>query len=166
MLSRLLPIVIRKLGPGASPVVQKKVLEILSHANKRTRALPALRLPLHELAELYAGEGGRSGCRGGRSGPFEVACGNGWALGRPAGVPRCCRPTPRPHSCSTLPPTCLSPAAPAAPETGVMARNFAVVYLEQAVARAPPAERFAEARTPDCLPGLAGVERLHVMWRA
>lgn len=32
-----------------------QVLEILSHANKRTRALPALRLPLKELAELYAG---------------------------------------------------------------------------------------------------------------
>ena len=29
-----------------------------------------------------------------------------------------------------------------------MARNFAVVYLEQAVARAPPAERFAEASLP------------------
>lgn len=26
-----------------------------------------------------------------------------------------------------------------------MARNFAIVYLEQAVARAPPADRFAEA---------------------
>ena len=102
VLSRLLPIVIGKLGPSASPAVQKKVgqlgvlstarssrargppacahahmaagqhsprqsnaqffsprsfqvLEILSHANKRTRALPALRLPLKELAELYAG---------------------------------------------------------------------------------------------------------------
>jgi hypothetical protein len=32
-----------------------------------------------------------------------------------------------------------------------MARNFAVVYLEQAVARAPPAERFAEASLPACL---------------
>ena len=35
-----------------------------------------------------------------------------------------------------------------------MARNFAVVYLEQAVARAPPAERFAQASSlsVDCLP--------------
>lgn len=55
VLSRLLPIVIGKLGPAASPLVQKKVLEILSHVNKRTRALPTLRLPLRELAVLYAG---------------------------------------------------------------------------------------------------------------
>lgn len=55
MLSKLLPIVIGKLGAGASPAVQKKVLEILSHCNKRTRSLPALRLPLRELAVLYAG---------------------------------------------------------------------------------------------------------------
>ena len=34
----------------------------------------------------------------------------------------------------------------AAPGTGPMARSFAVVYLEQAVARAPNAERFSEAR--------------------
>lgn len=85
MLSKLLPIVIGKLGPGASPALQKKVLEILSHANKRVRAVPALRLPLHALAQLYAAEG-----------------------------------------------------------TGAMARNFAVVYLEQAVTRAPPQERFDE----------------------
>ncbi|PRW21127.1 proteasome-associated ECM29-like protein isoform X1 [Chlorella sorokiniana] len=88
VLSRLLPIVIGKLGPGASPAAQKKVLEILSHANKRTRALPTLRLPLRELAELYA-----------------------------------------------------------APGTAVMARSFAVVYLEQAVARAAPEERFAQLAT-------------------
>ena len=97
VISRLLPIVISKLGPGASPGVQKKVgagarsrvhclhhgssataaawdtlhkalcgpacarprrpqvLEILSHANKRTRALPQLQLPLRDLAALYAG---------------------------------------------------------------------------------------------------------------
>ncbi|EFN52702.1 hypothetical protein CHLNCDRAFT_138705 [Chlorella variabilis] len=74
VLSKLLPIVIGKLGAGASPAVQKKVLEILSHCNKRTRSLPALRLPLRELAVLYA-----------------------------------------------------------APGTGPMARNFAIVYLEQAL---------------------------------
>lgn len=61
VLSRLLPIVIGKLGPGASPAVQKKVLEILSHVNKRIRALPALRLPLHELATFYAGGWGEEG---------------------------------------------------------------------------------------------------------
>ena len=86
MLSKLLPIVIGKLGAGASPALQKKVLEILSHVNKRGRALPALRLPLHELAALYS-----------------------------------------------------------APGSGAMARNFAIVYMEQAVARAPPTDRFAEA---------------------
>ncbi len=56
MLSKLLPIVIGKLGPAASPALQKKVLEILAHVNKRIRPLPALRLPLPELAALYAGE--------------------------------------------------------------------------------------------------------------
>ena len=55
VLSKLLPIVIGKLGAGAGPALQKKVLDILSHVNKRTRALPALRLPLHELAAVYTG---------------------------------------------------------------------------------------------------------------
>lgn len=127
MLSKLLPLVIGQLGPSASPAKQRKVgwglcgrcalarrrahaqlapsnsrqqassdqpptaakqvLEILSHANKRTKAAPGLRLPLADLAALYA-----------------------------------------------------------APATAPMARNFAVVYLEQAVARATPAERYAQAR--------------------
>ena len=60
VLSKLLPIVIGKLGAGASPALQKKVLDILSHTNKRTRALPSLRLPLHELAAVYTG--GQAGC--------------------------------------------------------------------------------------------------------
>ena len=55
VLSKLLPIVIGKLGAGAGPALQKKVLDILSHVNKRTRALPTLRLPLHELAAVYIG---------------------------------------------------------------------------------------------------------------
>jgi hypothetical protein len=44
------------------------------------------------------------------------------------------------------------PMPNAAPGTGAMARNFAVVYLEQAVARALPAERFAEANLPGRAP--------------
>ncbi|PSC71704.1 proteasome-associated ECM29-like protein [Micractinium conductrix] len=94
VLSKLLPIVIGKLGPGAAPTVQKKVLEILSHVNKRLRALPAVQLPLKELAAIYA-----------------------------------------------------------APGTPPMARNFALVYLEQAVERAAPADRFAEL--PTMLTGLS-----------
>lgn len=31
-----------------------------------------------------------------------------------------------------------------------MARNFAIVYLEQAVSRAAPEERFAQARRSPC----------------
>lgn len=41
--------------------------------------------------------------------------------------------------------------ASAAPGTAVMARNFAIVYLEQAVGRAAPEERFTQAR-PSLLP--------------
>lgn len=41
--------------PLLCPSPLPQVLEILSHANKRVRALPTLRLPLQELAELYAG---------------------------------------------------------------------------------------------------------------
>lgn len=46
----------REQPPTPAPATtQLQVLEVLSHANKRTRALPQLKLPLHELAALYAG---------------------------------------------------------------------------------------------------------------
>lgn len=71
-----------------------QVLEILSHVNKRIKALPALQLPLHELVATYR-----------------------------------------------------------APDSGPMARNFALVYIETAAGRAPPAARFAEVRGgPTVLP--------------
>ncbi|KAK2079946.1 hypothetical protein QBZ16_002341 [Prototheca wickerhamii] len=52
LLVRLMPVVIRKLELG-QPAVQQKVLAILSHVNKRLKPLPAVQLPLRELAELY-----------------------------------------------------------------------------------------------------------------
>ena len=85
VLAKLLPAVIAKLA-GASPALQRKVLELLSHVNKRVKALPALQLPLHELVALFV----------------------------------------------------ASPAP--------LVRNFALVYLETTLARAPPAAGFAEVR--------------------
>uniref|UniRef100_A0A1D1ZQA1 Proteasome component Ecm29 N-terminal domain-containing protein n=1 Tax=Auxenochlorella protothecoides TaxID=3075 RepID=A0A1D1ZQA1_AUXPR len=52
LLVRLLPVVIKKLSLG-DPTVQKRVLAILSHVNKRIQPLPTLRLPLAELAGVY-----------------------------------------------------------------------------------------------------------------
>ncbi len=112
------------------------MLEILSHANKRTRALPALRLPLRELAELYAGEEAVW-----RKTVTSRLCGQafqGAARLLLLAVTTDLAPATAYHlSCPYL--------HAAAPGTAAMARNFAVVYLEQAVARAAPEERFTQA---------------------
>ena len=92
VLVRLLPVVIGKLRI-ADPGVQKKVLEILSHVNKRTKAAPKVQLPLPQLVALFA-----------------------------------------------------------APDSTPLQRNFALVYVEAAAARAPPAARLEQLG-----PLLAGV---------
>ncbi|GAB4815511.1 hypothetical protein N2152v2_002557 [Parachlorella kessleri] len=99
VLERLLPIVIGKLN-GAPVAVQKKVLEILAHVNKRVKALPSLQLPLHELVALYG-----------------------------------------------------------SPQAGPMARNFALVYIENAAGRATAQARFAEL--DGILKGLASRPAAH-----
>lgn len=71
-----------------------QVLEILSHVNKRIKALPALQLPLHELVASYTSA-----------------------------------------------------------QSGPMARNFALVYVENAAGRAPPEARFAQVRRQRQLEG-------------
>jgi len=53
VLVKLLPIVIAKLQ-AAGPAVQRKVLDILSHVNKRLQPLPQAQLPLEALLQLYA----------------------------------------------------------------------------------------------------------------
>lgn len=105
-----------------------QVLEILSHVNKRTRAAPTVRLPLQELAALYAGGG---------------AAWQLWA--RRATQPPLPIQELLAHKCPHPLPSFWA-LWRAAPNSSPMARSFAVVYLEQAVARAPPAERLEQAR--------------------
>ncbi|XP_059624994.1 uncharacterized protein LOC132268214 [Cornus florida] len=52
LLSKLLPLSISSLS-SHSPAVRKKVIEILSHVNKRVKHQPEIGLPLSELWKLY-----------------------------------------------------------------------------------------------------------------
>ncbi|GMP91549.1 hypothetical protein CsSME_00042202 [Camellia sinensis var. sinensis] len=52
LLSKLLPISISSLSSNSS-AVRKKVIEILSHVNKRVKHQPEIGLPLSELWKLY-----------------------------------------------------------------------------------------------------------------
>lgn len=119
-------------APDCLPCLSQ-VLEILSHVNKRTRAAPNVRLPLTELATLYAGEWG----------PWQPARGRR----RPQlpGQLFSSKKSSRKHPWHRRGSPTLAPRWYAAPGSGPMARNFAVVYLEQAIARAPPAERLEQA---------------------
>lgn len=56
VVSRLLPLLLPKLAQPA-PALRTKLLEILSHINKRLHALPALALPLDALLALYRAPG-------------------------------------------------------------------------------------------------------------
>jgi len=53
ILAKLLPLVLGKLD-GATPSIQKAVLDILSHVNTRLQAMPAVHLPLTDLLNLYS----------------------------------------------------------------------------------------------------------------
>jgi len=59
VLSKLLPVMIRKLDTTGfedkreGMKVQQKVVDILSHANKRLQGAPGLKLPLSQFVELY-----------------------------------------------------------------------------------------------------------------
>lgn len=53
ILDKLLPLVLAKLVNGVTGGVQKAVLAILSHVNKRLKALPDITLPLDNLVKLY-----------------------------------------------------------------------------------------------------------------
>ncbi len=50
-LQKLLPLVINKLGGNST--VDRKVLEILSHVNKRIKGFPQMQLPLAPLIQIY-----------------------------------------------------------------------------------------------------------------
>ncbi|XLS83942.1 hypothetical protein HN51_034108, partial [Arachis hypogaea] len=56
LLSKLLPLCISSLSSN-SAAVRNKVLEILSHVNKRVKLQPDIGLPLSELWELYSESG-------------------------------------------------------------------------------------------------------------
>lgn len=53
VIDKLLPLVIKQLVINVDTTVQRKVLQILAHVNKRLEALPNLQLPISELITLY-----------------------------------------------------------------------------------------------------------------
>ncbi|KAJ8748308.1 hypothetical protein K2173_001727 [Erythroxylum novogranatense] len=53
LLSKLLPLTISSLSSSSSTSVRNKVLEILSHVNKRVKHQPDIALPLLDLWDLY-----------------------------------------------------------------------------------------------------------------
>jgi proteasome component ECM29 len=62
ILAKLLVKLLAKLQPGTP--LQAKLMEILSHVNRRVKALPRLRLPMADLLQWLHGDGGGAGAPG------------------------------------------------------------------------------------------------------
>lgn len=137
-----MPVVVGSLkSPHAG--TQKKVLEILSHVNKRLKALPRLRLPTADLLTLF------TGATGAAAAATAAATAPGTAA-TPASSTATSDAAAVAAVASSAVAAACAPAAVAAvaatattPPPPPLVKNFALVYLEMACDRADPAEQIA-----------------------
>ena len=80
-----------KLQPGTP--LQAKLMEILSHVNRRVKALPRLRLPMADLLQWLHGDGGGAGAPGPSKGLRQALAQGRLHSARRSG--RCEDPSPR-----------------------------------------------------------------------